>query len=66
MKSYLLQCKSFRNVTARQKNDCVENLSWAYLKKRWPDGNEYQFCIFEDEMQDIIKTYTYAYSGEEI
>ena len=26
----------------------------------------YQFCIFEDEMQDIIKTYTYAYSGEEI
>ena len=26
----------------------------------------YQFCVFEDEMQEIIKTYTYAYSGEEI
>lgn len=26
----------------------------------------YQFCVFEDEMQKIIKTYTYAYSGEEI
>jgi len=26
----------------------------------------YQFCVFEDEMQAIIKTYTYAYSGEEI
>ena len=24
------------------------------------------FRIFEDEMQEIIKTYTYAYSGEEI
>ena len=26
----------------------------------------YQFCVFENEMQEIIKTYTYAYSGEEI
>ena len=26
----------------------------------------YQFCVFEDEMQVIINTYTYAYSGEEI
>ena len=26
----------------------------------------YQFCIFEEEMQNIIKIYTYAYSGEEI
>ena len=26
----------------------------------------YQFCVFEKEMQEIIKTYTYAYSGEEI
>ena len=25
-----------------------------------------QFCVFEEEMQEIIKTYTYAYSGEEI
>ena len=25
-----------------------------------------QFCVFENEMQEIIKTYTYAYSGEEI
>ena len=26
----------------------------------------YQFCVFEDEMQEIINTYTYAYSGEEL
>ena len=26
----------------------------------------YQFCVFEKEMQEIMKTYTYAYSGEEI
>lgn len=26
----------------------------------------YQFCVFEDKMQEIIKTYTYAYSREEI
>jgi len=26
----------------------------------------FQFCVFEDEMQEIIKTYTYVYSGEEI
>ena len=26
----------------------------------------YQFCVFEKEMQEIIKTYSYAYSGEEI
>lgn len=26
----------------------------------------YQFCVFEEQMQVIIKTYTYAYSGEEI
>lgn len=26
----------------------------------------YQFCVFEKEMQEIIKTYSYAYTGEEI
>ena len=26
----------------------------------------FEICVFEDEMQEIIKTYTYAYSGEEI
>jgi hypothetical protein len=26
----------------------------------------YQFGVFEKEMQEIIKTYTYAYTGEEI
>ena len=30
------------------------------------DHPEPQFCVFENEMQEIIKTYTYAYSGEEI
>lgn len=26
----------------------------------------FQFGIFENEMQELIKTYTYAYTGEEI
>ena len=30
------------------------------------DGLKSSDCIFEDEMQDIIKIYTYVYSGEEI
>lgn len=41
-------------------------VNWG--KNATPVGilHPYQFCVFEKEMQEIIKTYTYAYSGEEI
>lgn len=44
----------------------LHNYRYLCTQKRARNLHPYQFCVFEDEMQEIIKTYTYAYSGEEI
>jgi hypothetical protein len=54
----------------RDFGQCFYTTHSRAMASNWAEKNfmlhPYQFCVFEDEMQQIIKTYTYAYSGEEI